>query len=136
MKPTRVHDVLYYHLVWSTKERASLIVPSVEQILYPFIKNKAKELDAEILEIGGIEDHIHLLVRLKPKHSVAKFVKDIKGSSSHYLTHLAKEQWEFQWQLGYGVFTVSEAVTPKISQYIRNQKQHHQAKSIFDDMEL
>ena len=72
-----------------------------------------------------MEDHIHLLVNANANLSIAKTVKDIKGSSSRWLNATYKFEEGFSWQRGYGLFTVSPADIPKISRYIQNQKEHH-----------
>ena len=79
---------LYYHLVWATKERQSLITKELEPRLYGYIISKAGELDTIIHAINGIENHVHLVASIPPKISISDFVKKIKGSSSHYLNHL------------------------------------------------
>jgi Transposase IS200 like len=76
---------LFYHLVWATQERQPLISTAHEQILYPYIKGKADFLECQLHAIGGIEDHIHLIVSIPPKLSIANFAKRIKGSSARYL---------------------------------------------------
>ena len=76
---------LFYHLVWATHERQPLITPAHEQILYPHIKGKVDFLECQLHAIGGIEDHIHIIVSIPPKLSISDFAKRIKGSSSRYL---------------------------------------------------
>jgi REP element-mobilizing transposase RayT len=76
---------LFYHLVWATHERQSLISPAHEQILYPYIKGKADFLGCQLHAIGGTENHVHLIVSIPPKLSISDFAKRIKGSSSRYL---------------------------------------------------
>ena len=135
------HHRIYHHLVWSTKNREPMITPIVELILHSFLMDKASDLGAEILAVNGMEDHIHLLVRLAPKQSPAKFVKDLKGSSSHLLNHAIDGHQinsvaAFQWQPGYSAFSVSEKDLPTVRAYIRNQKRHHRGKRLVENWEL
>ncbi len=76
---------LYYHLVWATKERESLIDNQREARLYPYIVSKSDSLNCIIHGINGTENHIHVIASILPSLSIAEFVKRIKGSSSHYL---------------------------------------------------
>lgn len=72
----------YYHLVWSTKNRLPLILPDFESQLFNYLIHKAAELDTNVLEINGIQDHIHLVLSIPPKNSVADVVKLLKGASA------------------------------------------------------
>jgi putative transposase len=78
---------LYYHLVWAMKERELLISPNLETKLYGYIIGKADALSCIVHAIGGMEDHIHLVVSIPPTLSIADFVKKIKGSSSYHWNH-------------------------------------------------
>jgi putative transposase len=117
---------LFYHLVWATQERKPLITPAHEQILYPHIKGKADFLECQLHAIGGIEDHIHLIVSIPPKLSISDFAKRIKGSSARYLNQeLANDNYKFAWQHEYGVFSLGEQRLEWAIAYVENQKQHH-----------
>jgi putative transposase len=117
---------LYYHLVWATKERQPLIIPHKELELYNYIIGKADVLCCIVHAIGGIEDHIHLVVSIPPSLSIADFVKNIKGSSSHYFNRdLLTSSNKFAWQEGYGVFSLGSKQLGQAVDYVSNQKAHH-----------
>ncbi|WP_372743784.1 IS200/IS605 family transposase [Nostoc sp. C052] len=78
---------LYYHIAWATKERQLLITSDKETDLYNYIIDKSNSLNCRLHAIGGIEDHIHLVVSIPPTIAIAEFVKKIKGSSSHHFNH-------------------------------------------------
>ena len=127
---------LYYHLVWATKERQPLIVPDKEVKLYNYIIGKADHLSCIVHAVGGIEDHIHLLVSIPPTLSIANFVKNIKGSSSHYLNHYSSANInKFAWQNGYGVFSLGSKQLDKAIAYVNNQKQHHSQSTVISSLE-
>lgn len=107
----------------------------VEAQLYASIQAKCNELRCNIISLGGIEDHIHLLVRFPTTFCVADFVKEVKGSSSHLMTHEVSPKEFFKWQGAYGAFTVSPGMIEKVSAYILNQKAHHGSKDLVDDWE-
>ena len=117
----------YAHIVWSTKYREPLIRPETEGQLYACLVDKAAELDCCIHAVGGVADHIHLVISIPPKHSVAWVVKNLKGSSSHLMNHGAfAGSQHFAWQRGYGYLTLGEKQCEAAVAYVLNQKQHHQ----------
>ena len=82
-----------------------------------------KGRDAISLKIGGIEDHVHLLVRLKSKHRLDYFLRDLKADSSEWVHKEITRR--FEWQKGYGAFSVSPTEVKSVSRYIENQREHH-----------
>jgi putative transposase len=117
---------LYYHLVWATKDRHPLISADIEPMRYGYIIGKANALECITHAIGGIQDHMHVVVSVPPKLSISDFVKAIKGSSAHYLNHgLNHPGASFGWQRGYGAFSLGSKQLAQAVAYVRNQKQHH-----------
>jgi len=114
---------LYYHLIWPTKHREHPITAAVEARLYPYLVSKAAENGVYVYAINGWYDHVHMVVAIPPKHSVAEIVKRLKGASSHYLSH--ELELVFDWQRGYGVLSVGERQRVIAEAYVVNQKQHH-----------
>ena len=119
----------YYHLVWATKNRADLVRPELELQLFQYLINKAAELHVTVYAINGWLDHVHLVVTIPPKHSVATVVKRLKGSSSHYLNQTGLSLEAFAWQRGYGVFTLGESQRRRAEAYVRAQKEHHRQQT-------
>ncbi|MEZ2227323.1 IS200/IS605 family transposase [Microcoleus sp.] len=126
---------LYYHLVWATKERQPLIHPQRETELYNYIIGKADTLNCIVHAIGGTENHIHLIVSIPPRQSIAEFVKNIKGSSSHYLNQILQNPNRFGWQEGYGVFSLGQTQLEQAVAYVINQKQHHLGNTVNSHLE-
>ena len=117
---------LYYHIVWATKERQPLIMPQKEPDLYNYMIGKSDALRCIVHAIGGMEDHIHLVVSIPPTMAIAEFVKNIKGSSSYYFNHsLTSTLNKFAWQEGYGVFSLGSKQLEQAVNYVKNQKSHH-----------
>lgn len=116
---------IWIHAVWATKERTPLIHSSVEQKVYEFIRNQLREIGCPVRIINGMPDHIHCLFLLNPQKSIAEVIKQIKGSSSHYINHNNLISERFSWQNGYAAFSVSASVVEKVFLYIENQKLHH-----------
>ncbi|HBB33831.1 MAG TPA: IS200/IS605 family transposase [Cyanobacteria bacterium UBA8803] len=127
---------LYYHLVWGTKQRQPLINPEIETVLYPYLLGKADGIDSIIHAIGGIEDHIHLVVSIPPALSISDFVKTLKGSSAYHLNHrFATYYPQFGWQEGYGVFSLGGKQLEQAVTYVENQKVHHLNGSAIKSLE-
>jgi len=130
-----VHHRLLYHVVWSVKDRQPLIVPDIKRPLYEMLTVEIRKNCIQLIELGGIEDHTHVLMRCAPNHYIPKILKQIKGSSSHFVNHDIKPDFYFQWQRGYGIFSISRWDLNKIRNYIKNQKEHHDLHTIIEDLE-
>ena len=126
---------LYYHLVWTTKERQPLIDSKREARLYPYIVSKADSLNCIIHGINGTDNHIHVIASIPPKMAIAEFAKRIKGSSSHYLNQNFPNPTKFAWQEGYAVFSLGAKQLETAIAYVENQKIHHQQKTIISILE-
>ena len=121
---------LYYHFVWSTKDRSHIINRSFEARLHAAIAAKARDMGAIVHAVGGIEDHVHLAASVPPKVSVSKFIGQVKGNSSHFVNHVVKPGYPFSWQGEYGVESFSEKGLPFIVRYIKNQRSRHENEEI------
>lgn len=121
---------LYIHLIWGTWDRLPLITPEIESSLYAGIAKKCYELKCTPLAIGGIADHVHLLVRLHAATSVSLLAKEVKGSSSHLVTHVLKPGQFFKWQGSYGAVSCREQDIPRLKAYVENQRVHHNQLNI------
>lgn len=124
---------IWIHSIWATKDRAHLIAPGIETEVYNFISEQLNEIGCHVRIINGMPDHIHCLFLLNPQKSIAEVIKQIKGSSSHFINqnNLIKEK--FSWQTGYAAYSVSESVSDKVFDYIKNQKTHHHKKSFNEE---
>jgi REP element-mobilizing transposase RayT len=119
---------LYAHLIWSTWDRLPLITDELEPIIQAAMAAKCRQLKCELLAIGGIEDHVHLLVRFHPAVSIARLVQEIKGSSSHLISRKVDPGGFFKWQGAYQAFTIRKSEVPKVRAYIDGQKDHHASR--------
>jgi REP element-mobilizing transposase RayT len=120
---------IWIHAIWATKLRIPLVNSTIEKKVYQFITEQLREQGCPVRIVNGMPDHIHCLFLLSPKKSVAEVIKQIKGSSSHYINHNDLISEKFAWQTGYAAYSVSESVVEKVFLYIKNQKQHHQKKT-------
>ena len=122
------HWRLFYHFVWTTKNREPLITPELEPVLYRWLFKEAKDLYCPFCYIGGVADHVHVLAAVRPSVSPSDFMKQLKGSSSRFIS--LECRIPFYWQDGFGVFSVSEHDIEGIKAYVLNQKQHHAQNNI------
>jgi REP element-mobilizing transposase RayT len=127
---------LYLHYVWATWDRLPLITPDIRQEIYAAIIGECNKLGCTVISVGGIEDHVHLLIGFPTTLAVAEIIKQIKGSSSHFVTHQLKQGDFFKWQGSYGAFTVSRDAIDSVANYIRNQAVHHRQQSMISEWEL
>ena len=116
---------LLYHVVFSTKHRTLFIDPKVRAELYPYMEGIVHHQGGWLLSLGGMPDHVHLLIRLKPDMPVSQQVRDVKANSSKWVHEQKGLPADFAWQAGYAAFTVSESQEGTVRSYIRNQEQHH-----------
>jgi putative transposase len=121
------------HCTFSTKERYPFISPELELRLWPYLGGIARENRMKALAIGGTEDHVHALLSLPGMMSFAKAVQLIKGGSSKWVHDTFPRQEKFQWQEGYGAFSVSASQVPKTIAYINNQKEHHRKRTFKEE---
>jgi REP element-mobilizing transposase RayT len=119
----QTYTQLFYHLVFSTKNRAPLILPAWQADLYSYIGGVVRNRRGELCAAGGIADHIHLMARLPADRAVADAVRDIKALSSGWRHENGDHS--FAWQGGYGAFTVSRSMVERVTRYINRQEEHH-----------
>ncbi len=127
---------LFYHFVWATWDRTPLLTGEIEARAYALIQHQCREKDVEVIAIGGVEDHVHLLVSLPTILTISDFIKAVKGVSSRALNEtFGCPTWSFKWQGRYGVITVCPSHVGLIRGYIENQKQHHADGSLWPSCE-
>ena len=126
---------LHYHLIWATYDRLHLLNTAREHLLREVIADKCRELGLILHAMGNIEDHVHVVVSIPPKLSVAECLKHFKGTSSRAMNRTGPEQ--FKWQDGYGALSLSGRVLDTVIKYALNQRQHHAnhtATAIFEQI--
>ncbi|WP_289663839.1 IS200/IS605 family transposase [Flavobacterium panacagri] len=126
---------LWIHAIWATKNRQELIDFSIEKQLYDFIWLELTELGCPVRIINGMPDHVHVLFLQNPQKTISDIVKQIKGSSSHFMNRGEFILEKFAWQTGYAAFSVSESQLDVVYNYIKNQKEHHLMKNTQDEFD-
>ena len=125
---------IYLHLVFSTKLRRPFLRDvELRQRAHAYLAGICKNLNCPALEIGGVEDHAHILCRFGKGIEVQDLLRDLKRDSSKWVKTEYPRIGEFHWQLGYGVFSVSPSHVEVLTQYIANQEEHHRKESFQDE---
>lgn len=127
---------LWIHLIWSTKNRKKLIDKDLKIKLFNHIRENAKSKDIYIDHINGIEDHVHLLISLRPDQNISKVVQLIKGESSYWINKNKLIGTKSEWQEEYIALSVSESLVPILREYIRKQENHHNKKSFKEEFDI
>jgi putative transposase len=120
---------IYIHLVFAVKGRESVISVKWKDELYKYICGIVNNNQQKVYAINGMPDHIHILVSIKPNCLLSDLMRDIKASSSKWINTKGFIKGKFQWQEGFGSFSVSQSQLDKVIAYIDNQKTHHKKTS-------
>jgi putative transposase len=126
------HISLYYHFIFSTKERRRWIAELWEKRLHAYLGGIVRKLGGVPLITGGDLDHVHILASLKATHCVAEFIRDLKSNSSGWI-HSEIGLGLFGWQDGYGAYTVGRGELGSVRGYIEQQKEHHRRKTFMEE---
>ena len=122
----------HIHLIFSTKGRRKTIPKELQSRLWAYLAGICKSHAIVALEIGGTDDHIHVLLEVPPTMALAKAVLLLKANSSKWLGQHVKA---FCWQEGYGAFSVSASNRNQVIRYIRNQEKHHQRRTFEEEFQ-
>jgi REP element-mobilizing transposase RayT len=122
------------HVVFGTRDRVPSITPGIRPRLHAYLGGIARNLDTVPLMIGGVEDHVHLLLDVPPKLAPADLIRALKSNSSGWVHDTFPRASKFHWQTGYGAFSVSPTAVPNVMRYIEQQEEHHRRASYGDEM--
>lgn len=122
---------LLYHIVYGTTDRQPLIDSELRPRLYEYLGGTIRGMKGVCLEIGGVEDHVHILAKLHPIVSVSDFLEKLKSNSSKWAKTVKRG---FGWQGGYAAFSVSESQVGRVRRYTQNQRDHHRKASFEDEL--
>ncbi len=120
---------IYLHVVFSTKNRVDWIAPQIEDRVWAYLGGIARKHKMTAIQVGGIDDHIHALLGAPPILSPSQVAKYLKGDSSLWIHREFQAMNGFAWQDGYGAFSVSRSEIPRVVEYIKNQRKHHEKES-------
>jgi putative transposase len=119
-----------FHIVTATHNRTPIITPDVEPVLYNGLCRKAQDVGGRVYQVGGVEDHVHILATIPRTMAIATFVRVLKSGSCGIVR--AKFGAEaFRWQAGYGILSLNPHRLDGIRDYVRNQKRHHDSGEVW-----
>ncbi len=121
------------HFVFSTKNRLPLLTREVRPKLFPYIAGIVNKKGGEAMAVGGMPDHVHVVVRMSPSVSAAGVMRAVKANSSKWMNQHQTNS-RFGWQAGYGAFSVSQSLVPVVVEYVKNQASHHRHRSYSDEI--
>jgi putative transposase len=120
---------VFLHIIFSTKDRDPWLAPEVRPRIHAYLATICRDLSAEVVHVGGVADHVHIVTALPRTVSQAQFVERIKKASSKWIKTLDARWRGFFWQRGYGAFSVSPCQLESVLQYIDRQQEHHRART-------
>jgi len=124
---------LLVHIIFSTKHCHPYLKKDHQSRLHPYLAEIVRDLRCQCYRVGGVEDHVHLAVRLKSTLDLAKLIEKLKCESSKWIKPLSPELSSFSWQRGYGAFSISPHYRKRLIEYIDNQEEHHRHVSFQDE---
>ena len=124
---------LLIHIIFSTKERRHLLNDKLRPHLFTYMGGILRKLNCKPIIIGGVEDHVHLLIEFTVNDSVAHMMSVLKANSSRWV-HETYGMSFFEWQRGYAAFSVSQSVAVRVEKYIAMQEEHHKKKTYREEL--
>ncbi len=128
------HSQMLFHIVFSTKHRTPWIAPNVAKRLCPYIGGIVRAEKDVLYDIGGIEDHVHLLIRSRPDACISNLMRTVKARSSKWVHKEFPALEEFAWQEGFGCLTVSKSQESLVKRYIARQAAHHKKEDFKSEL--
>ena len=123
--------LFYFHIVWATKRRQLWLDAEKAEAVYRCVLLLVEGMGYEALAINGMPDHVHLLLRSGPKIDLPVLMKRVKGATSALVNDLSDQTGAFRWQEGYYAVSVTPSHVPRVLEYVRRQKEHHQEGRVF-----
>ncbi|HXF14630.1 MAG TPA: IS200/IS605 family transposase [Terriglobales bacterium] len=120
----------FAHCIFSTKDRRNLISPDLQPQLYAYLIGTAKNLQITMVAVGGMPNHVHLLIAVPPAMALSVAIQKLKANSSRWM---GEQGLSFEWQKGYAAFSVSPSSVEVVTRYIRNQEQHHRVRTFEEE---
>lgn len=131
---SHTYSKLLTHITFSTKDRAPLITAELQPQLHAYIGGIVRDLGGRALEIGGMSDHVHLLLLTPPRLALSDVMREVKAGSSRWASTQGADSGKFAWQTGFGAFSNSQKEVPYVRAYIQGQAEHHKQKTFKEEL--
>lgn len=119
---------IYVHAVFSTKGRIACLRDPIRRELFPYMAKVLRTLECPAIEVGGLDDHMHILCNLSRNLAPKQLIEKAKVDTSKFLKRKGVAYGRFCWQAGYGIFSVSQSALGRVQEYIQNQAEHHRTR--------
>ena len=123
-----------HHCVFATKGRGPVLTPAIRERLWPYLGGIARENGMKALAVGGVADHVHVLLSLPATMSISKAMQLLKGNSSKWIHETFPTLRQFAWQEGYGAFSIGISGVEETCAYIRDQEEHHRTRTFREEV--
>ena len=124
---------LLYHIVFSTKDRRRLLPVELQPRMWAYLGGAIRDEGGVAIAINGMEDHVHLLAKLRQDESLSNILRQIKANSSKWMHETFPGTEDFRWQTGYGAFSVSPSQSQQVQEYIEDQSKHHLKRTFHEE---
>ena len=132
----RAYSEINLHLTWHVKDNLPVLRDEIEVQLHRYLRDRAmQQRDLVWHEVGGTEDHIHLVVTVPPTTLISEWVGQMKGASSHHINNVIANRKVLEWQAGYGVVSFGTKDLPWVVNYVRCQREHHAKGKVHERLE-
>ena len=128
------YSQILLHVVFSTKQRRPYITPDIEARLYDYVGGIIRAEKGTLYAIGGMPDHLHMLLRWRTDRTISDLMRTVKARSSHWIHEAFPDSSAFAWQQGYAVFSVSKSSEGNVKAYIENQAEHHKERDFAEEL--
>ena len=120
------YSQIYIHVIFSVKDREPLFRDYFRREVFRYMSHLLKRKGNRLITANGLSDHVHLFIGIQPKYTLSEVIRDIKSASSRYINRRGWLKKKFEWQAGFGAFSYSHSQKEMVSDFIINQKGHHQ----------
>jgi len=124
---------IYLHIIFHVKTTSPNIADEHLERVHSYIGQLVNSTGCQVIRVGGINDHVHIVCLLSRNENVAHLVEEMKRNSSRWIKTIDSRYEQFAWQGGYAVFSVSQSVVDKTVAYVSNQSEHHKRVSFRDE---
>jgi REP element-mobilizing transposase RayT len=131
---SHTYSKLLTHVIYSTKERAPLIEARHKPKLYPFLGGIVRDMGCHMIEVGGVADHVHMLVLTPPRLALSDLLREVKAGSSRWMNREFNLGGKFAWQTGFSAFSISQREAPDVRRYIGGQEEHHRVRTFKEEV--
>ncbi len=127
------YSQILLHVVFSTKQRRAFITNDIQARLYDYVGGIIRAEKGTVYAIGGMPDHLHILLRWRTDGAISDLMRTLKPRSSRWVHETFRNSGGFAWQEGYAVFSVSKSAEANVKAYIENQAEHHRKRDFAEE---